>query len=64
MRLPAFYSRCHGVSGVGGSNPLVPTKNPNKTNPCGWFFYACFLNGELLGKKAIKCCTRPLAARE
>ncbi|WP_288627751.1 hypothetical protein, partial [uncultured Citrobacter sp.] len=25
------------------------TKNPNKTNPCGWFFYTCFLNGEVTG---------------
>ncbi|SBW26640.1 hypothetical protein BN4901_3387 [Citrobacter europaeus] len=19
----------------------MPTKNPGKTNPCGWFFYVC-----------------------
>ena len=26
-------SRYHGVSGVGGSNPLVPTKKPQKNQP-------------------------------
>ncbi|QCW57070.1 hypothetical protein FGF61_23910 [Citrobacter freundii] len=31
-RLSVFHKRCHGVSGVGGSNPLVPTKNPRKNN--------------------------------
>ncbi|WP_283605890.1 hypothetical protein, partial [Lactobacillus gallinarum] len=32
----------HGVSGVGGSNPLVPTKNPKKkpTLTVGFFISA------------------------
>ncbi|EFB2865078.1 TPA: hypothetical protein GF726_03555 [Escherichia coli] len=29
----AIIKRRHGVSGVGGSNPLVPTKNPKKNQP-------------------------------
>ncbi|QEU15125.1 hypothetical protein FOB50_12630 [Enterobacter hormaechei] len=32
-RFSAFYERCHGVSGVGGSNPLVPTKTTQKNQP-------------------------------
>ncbi|AUT97481.1 hypothetical protein MC47_020230 [Citrobacter freundii] len=47
-RLKAILRR-HGVSGVGGSNPLVPTKNPLRTSLLRMFFYACFLNGEATG---------------
>ncbi len=39
----------HGVSGVGGSNPLVPTKIPLRTSLLWLFFYDCFLNGEAMG---------------
>ena len=42
-------ARRHGVSGGGGSNPLVPTKNPLRTSLLRLFFYACFLNGEASG---------------
>ena len=32
----------HGVSGVGGSNPLVPTKNPRRTSLLGLVFLCLF----------------------
>ena len=46
---PKNSSHRHGVSGGGGSNPLVPTKTPLRTRLYGWFFYACFLYGETQG---------------
>ena len=43
----------HGVSGVGGSNPLVPTKNPLRTSLLRLVFLCLFSvrgnSGELLG---------------
>ncbi|HAS1764209.1 TPA: hypothetical protein I4G43_02875 [Enterobacter hormaechei subsp. hoffmannii] len=33
VRLISILRRCHGVSGVGGSNPLVPTKTTQKNQP-------------------------------
>ncbi len=42
VRFSAVYKRRHGVSGVGGSNPLVPTKIPLKNQPlrAGFFMPA------------------------
>ncbi|TCC61569.1 hypothetical protein EY920_23980 [Citrobacter braakii] len=37
------------MSGVGGSNPLVPTKNPLRTSLLRLVFYVCFLYGETPG---------------
>ncbi|APH85280.1 hypothetical protein LFZ18_11340 [Salmonella enterica subsp. enterica serovar Itami str. SA20014991] len=43
--------RQHGVSGVGGSNPLVPTKIPLKNQPVrAVFFMAQFPTGKLWGE--------------
>ena len=43
----------HGVSGVGGSNPLVPTTNPLRTSLLRLVFLCLFSvrgnSGELLG---------------
>ena len=55
-----MLARCYGVSGVGGSNPLVPTKNPLRTSLLRLVFLCLFSErgsfGELLGKKSVKCC--------
>ncbi|PWU37027.1 hypothetical protein C7R95_17445 [Enterobacter hormaechei] len=32
-RRAAIYQRCHGGSGGGGSNPLLPTKTTQKNQP-------------------------------
>ena len=36
-------------SGVGGSNPLVPTKKNHIKKPLKAILYTCFLCGELVG---------------
>ena len=49
-----MVARRHGVSGVGGSNPLVPTRNSFKNQPLRLVFLCLFSvrgsNGELSGK--------------
>ncbi len=51
----------YGVSGGGGSNPLVPTKNTLKTSLL-WLVFLCISHawgetGELLGNNGIKLAT-------
>jgi len=38
-RLAEDFKHSHGVSGVGGSNPLVPTKIPKKSSLLWLLFY-------------------------
>ncbi|MGE8033251.1 hypothetical protein ACQKOC_23155, partial [Enterobacter mori] len=48
----------HGVSGVGGSNPLVPTKNTFKTSLLrlvfSYLFFVRGITGEKPGKNTVK----------
>ncbi|EEV9345049.1 hypothetical protein EZ119_24100 [Escherichia coli] len=48
-RLSAFYKQCHGVSGIGSSNPLVRPKRLYKPACYCWFFMPTFLVGKLWG---------------